>query len=76
MSEKGEKDHRINGIQIGYTEKKITWYGGYSVLAMFFEKINLKLTLNQLMPIEENSPNAMSGAEKLVGFMSTVIAGG
>jgi len=76
MSEKREKDHRINGIQIGYTEKKITSYGGYSLLAMFFEKIGLKSTLNQLMPIEQTSPNEMSGAEKLLGFMSTVIAGG
>ena len=76
MSENREKDHRINGVRIGYTEKKITSYGGYSMLAMFFEKIGLKPALNEVMPIEETSPNAMSGAEKLLGFMSTVIAGG
>ena len=76
MSEKQEKNHRINGIRIGYTDKKITSYGGYSMLAIFFEKINLKSVLNTLMPIEEVSPNAMSGSEKLLGFMSTVIAGG
>ena len=76
MPKKSKKDHRVNGIRIGYTDKKITSYGGYSLLGMFFEKIGLKSELNELMPIEQVSPNAMSGAEKLLGFMSTVIAGG
>ena len=76
MSKKREKIHTINGIKIGYSEKKITSYGGFSLLAMFFKKIDLKNTLNQIMPIEQTSPNAMSGAEKLLGFITMVIAGG
>ena len=68
--------HEINGIKIGYTEKKITSYGGFSMLAMFFKKIGLKAALNQIIPIQETSPNAMKAEEKILSFMTTVIAGG
>ena len=42
MTKKHKKSYRINGINIGYSEKKITSYGGFSLLAMFFKKINLE----------------------------------
>jgi len=76
MSEKGKKAHQINGVKIGYTEKKITSYGGFSMIAMFFEKIDLKETLNNLMPFVETSNNAMKAEDKLVGYMSLILAGG
>jgi len=76
MTEKGKKYHEIYGIKIGYTEKKITSYGGFSLLAMFFKKVGLKAALNQFIPIQETSPNAMKAEEKILGFMTTVIAGG
>ena len=76
MQEKREKVHQINGIKIGYTEKKITSYGGFSMLAMFFKKVGLKAALNQIVPIQETSPNAMKAEEKILGFMTMVIAGG
>lgn len=59
MSEKGQKDHEINGVKLGFTDKKITSYGGFSMLAMFFKKVELKAALNQFIPIQETSPNAM-----------------
>ena len=76
MSKKGKKDHEINGIKLGFTDKKITSYGGYSMLAIFFKKVGLKAAINEMIPIQETSPNAMKAEEKILGFMTTVIAGG
>ena len=42
MTKKREKIHRVNGVKIGFTDKKITSYGGFGMLSIFFEKINLK----------------------------------
>jgi hypothetical protein len=75
VTEKAEKIHRINGLKIGYTEKKITSYGGLSAIALFFNKIGLKEKLGEIMPIEETSPNAMKASEKVIGFMTLVMAG-
>ena len=44
--------------------------------AMFFKKVGLKAALNQIVPIQETSPNAMKAVEKILGFMTMVIAGG
>ena len=76
MSENKEKIHYVNGYRIGYTKKKMTSYGGFSMLAMFFEKIKLKTALTGLMPIVEVSPNAMKAEDKLLGYMTLIIAGG
>ena len=75
MSKKSEKIHSINGIKVEFTDKKMTSYGGFSMLAMFFEKIRLKEALNTMMPIEEVSPNAMKAEEKLLGFITLIITG-
>jgi hypothetical protein len=75
MSKKSEKIHHVNGVRVGFSHKKITSYGGFSLLAMFFEKINLKQALRGLMPIEEVSPNAMKAEEKLVGLITLIITG-
>ena len=71
MQKNSNNVHEINGIKIGYTEKKITSYGGFSMLAMFFKKIGLKAALNQIIPIQETSPNAMKAEEKILSFMTT-----
>lgn len=75
MTKKTEKIHRINGVKVRFSEKKITAYGGFSLLAMFFEKINFKQALSGLMPIVEISPNAMKAEEKLLGFVTLMITG-
>ena len=75
MPKNQEKIHQINGVKIGFTEKKITSYGGFSMLAMFFEKIGLKNGIKTIMPIQENSPNAMKAEEKLMGFITLLLTG-
>ena len=37
MSEKSEKILQINGVKVGYTDKKITSYGGFSLVAKFWD---------------------------------------
>ncbi len=49
----------INKVGIEFTAKKITAYGGFSLKALFFEKIKLKENLEKIIHIKENSPNAM-----------------
>jgi hypothetical protein len=41
MQSKYTTNIKINKVRISFTEKKITAYGGFSLLAAFFEKINL-----------------------------------
>ena len=76
MTENAEKIHQINGIKIGYTGKKITSYGGFSLLAMFFKKIGINEALETIIPIKERSPNAMKASEKILGFMTLLLTGG
>ena len=75
MTKKTEKIHRINGVNVGFSDKKVTSYGGFSLLAMFFEKTKFKEALKAIMPIIEVSPNAMKAEEKLLGFVTLIIAG-
>jgi len=67
--------HQINGINIGYTDKKITSYGGFSLIAKFFKKVGVKEALIKIMPIKETSPNAMKADEKILGFITLLLAG-
>jgi hypothetical protein len=60
---------------VGFSDKKITSYGGFSLLAMFFEKTKFKEALSSIMPIVEISPNAMKAEEKRLGFVTLIITG-
>ena len=73
--ENPEKNHKIHGIKIGYSDKQITSYGGFAMIAMFFKKVGLKAALGKIMPIEETSPNAMKADEKILGFMTLLMTG-
>ncbi len=41
MHSKSTTKIEINKVRISFTHKKITAYGGFSLLAAFFEKIRL-----------------------------------
>jgi len=75
VSENSQKIHQIHGIKIGYTDKKITSYGGFSIIAAFFKKVGVKEALVKIMPIKETSPNAMKADEKILGFMTLLLSG-
>ena|SRR3989304_4204116 len=66
----------INKVGIEFTNKKITAYGGFSLLTAFFEKINLRDVLERLMPIKESSPNTVGIYSKILAYILTIYAGG
>ena len=74
--EKPEKIHKIHGIKIGYSDKKITAYGGFSMIAMFFEKVGLKAALEKMMPITETPPQRNEGRREDNGIYHVVVNGG
>ncbi len=66
----------INKVRIEFTDKKMTAYGGFSLLAAFFEKINLKGILKEVIPIRECSPNGMGIYSKVLAYILMIYAGG
>jgi hypothetical protein len=76
MQPKSIKFLENSNIELSFTEKMMTSYGGFSLLAKLFEKIDLSKNLESIFPITENSPNSKGLYSKLLKFGLTVIAGG
>ena len=66
----------INQVGIRFTSKKITAYGGFSLLAAFFEKIKLKENLEKMIAINESSPNGRGIYSKVMAYILVIYAGG
>lgn len=66
----------INKVRVEFTDKKMTAYGGFSLLAAFFEKINLRSMLQEVIPIRESSPNGMGLYSKVLAYILLIYAGG
>lgn len=76
MQTKSIKFLENSNIEMSFTEKMMTSYGGFSLLAKLFEKLELKENLEDIFPVIENSPNSKGVYSKLLKFGLTVIAGG
>jgi len=76
MQTKDSKKIRIGNLKIGFTNKKITAYAGYSLLAAFFKKIKLKEVLEEVIPIVEVSPNSKGIYSKMIAYFLMIYAGG
>jgi hypothetical protein len=77
MQEKYSKKVEINKVEIQFTSKKMTAYGGLSLLASFFEKIKFKEAIEEATKeIEEISPNRIKIYDKIMGYGLTIYAGG
>lgn len=68
--------HEVNEIKITFTDKPMTAYGGFSLLASFFEKIELKKHVETILPIKELSPNATGIYAKFISYTLIMFAGG
>ncbi len=68
--------HEVNKIKITFTEKAMTAYGGFSLLASFFEKVKLREHVEKIIPIKEKSPNATGIYAKLISYTLIMFAGG
>jgi hypothetical protein len=58
MQLKDNTNIEINKVGIEFTDKKITAYGGFSLIAGFFEKIKLGVNLHH------SCPSLLSSAEE------------
>lgn len=76
MRTKSTKFLENSNIEMSFTEKMMTSFGGFSLLAKLFEKIELHENLERIFPVVETSPNSKGIYSKLLKFGLTVIAGG
>jgi hypothetical protein len=74
---KGSFAQRVGQVEITFTDKPITAWGGVaSVVAKFLEQVDLRSWVEENVPIEEHSNNARGVYEKVLGQLLTVVCGG
>jgi hypothetical protein len=66
---------RMNKVRIVFTKRKMTAYGGFALIAAFFERVGFAKMIEEAMPIEEYSPNGMGIYGKTIAFVAMVYAG-
>jgi hypothetical protein len=66
----------INKVRISFTSKKITAYGGFSLLAAFFEKVRLREAIEAHIPVKETSPSSIGIYSKILAYSLMIYAGG
>ncbi|MFH1428443.1 MAG: hypothetical protein ABIH39_01745 [Candidatus Margulisiibacteriota bacterium] len=76
MPENNNTNLIINGIQIKFTKKKMTAYGGFCLLAEFLEKIKFREAVTKIVPVTEMSGNSLGVYSKVLGMLLIVFAGG
>lgn len=64
-----------NKVKITFSKRKMTAYGGFALLASFFERIGFAEMIEKTVPIEEYSPNSMGIYGKIIAFVGMVYAG-
>lgn len=76
MSQNCNANFKIGQVRIEFTRKQMTPYGGFSLIARFFENIGLKAAIESFMPVLETSPNSMGVYPKVLNYFLTTLAGG
>jgi hypothetical protein len=76
MHSKSTTKIEINKVRISFTGKKITAYGGFSLLAAFFEKVHLRGAIEAIIPIKETSPSSIGIYSKILAYTLMIYAGG
>ena len=66
---------QVNKVRITFTKRKMTAYGGFALIASFFERIGFAQMIERAMPIVECSPNGMGIYGKTIAFVAMVYAG-
>jgi hypothetical protein len=75
MQKKSTTIIEVNKVKITFTKKKMTAYGGLSLMAAFFKQIQLKEAIEKVIPIRECSPNRTGVYSKIILYFSMVYAG-
>jgi len=66
---------KVNKVQIAFTKRKMTAYGGFALIASFFERIGFAQMMERALLIRECSPNAIRVYAKTIAFIAMVYAG-
>jgi hypothetical protein len=73
----GTTAHRVGQVQIAFTDKQLTaWGGACSILASFLERIRFREWVLENVPVEEHSPNAKGVYAKVLALLLTSVTGG
>jgi len=62
-------------IRIGFTDQRLSAYGGMAVWSAFLHKCGARRQLQQVMPGEPSSPNAYEPTDVALGFLGGVLCG-
>lgn len=65
----------VNKAKTAFTKRKMTAYGGFALIAAFFERIGFAGMIEKAMPVSECSPNGMGVYGKTVAFIAMIFAG-
>jgi hypothetical protein len=76
MQGKCSTNIEVNKVGIEFTGKEMTAYGGFSLLALFFENIGLRDALEKIIPVREVSPNGKGIYSKCLAYALVIYAGG
>src|SRR6266849_618038 len=62
-------------IRIGFTDQRLTAYGGMACWSAFLHKAKVRKQLQSLLPQEPTSPNAFAPTDVALGLMGGIICG-
>src|SRR6185436_8245962 len=62
-------------IRIGFTDQRLSAYGGMAVWSAFLHKCGARRQLQQVMPGQPSSPNAYGPTDVALGFLGGVLCG-
>jgi hypothetical protein len=66
---------QVNKVKILFTKRQMTAYGGFALLASFFQRIGFAEMIEKAMPITECSPNGMGVHGKTIAFIAMIFVG-
>lgn len=74
---KAKKYRRVHQVEVAYTDKPITAWGGMAVIiGKFLERIRFRTWVEASFPIHETSPNAKGVYPKILAQFLTALVGG
>jgi len=63
-------------LEIDYTTKPVSGWGGLVVMMRFFERLGIRATLKQALADGRSSPNRIDVVDIVLAFLATVLSGG
>lgn len=66
----------LAGLEIHYTDKSVTGWGGMALVAEFFRRIGLRKLLSEALPDGRTSPNQRPVVDIAMSLMLNVLTGG